>query len=767
MSDINEEIVHAAPVPPFVTFVASAVPMVFDNSMSYYECLCALWKWMEDNLVGVINNNATVTEYYIQLTKDLKSYVENYFANLDVQEEINNKLDAMVEAGTLQEIITDYIQANVAWCFDTVSDMKSSTNLTDGSYAQTLGYRSKDDGGAALYYINTSGTADEKSIIAVGSTLKAHLVQPFKISPETFGAYGDSTHDDASAIQSLFEYAITSRSNIEFNKKTYKIGSTLVIDKSSMSVNLIVDGNGATLLADEEINTEYIIRLKTPYSASYGQEDIVIKNLNLNGNWINKGIDIENTNFWSLQNVNVQRCLYGIRLCNTYYGNIDDSSKIGNCWYGILFDDSSETTSNEVNTIRIGNISLMMSSDSKSNFDTELTTTIGIKIDTLINSVKFEGTVVEHYDIGVEGFTLKNSPNYAARACIFTVDKCYFENIGKVFEFKRQASNKYLQPIAEFTNCRIYPIGTVSSAKVGELDCGKWLVTGNQNFTLKIGSSPFNLEIQTDLDDTYLDISNIDTNVTVNKIGMPRTTRDDEYQNDGYISVNRLKAHQNNNLFYHRAYIGGGNQEIKNYKALSINANNICFKQEGSSPVGLIIDGDDGKKYMLSTTDGSGINLIPMNNQSRYYQKANSKTALWLWNNRNRFENGTEFYCIDIEKTVVCNNHSWFEKQRNYCCIGTSSELYTHIGTNPSGIYWQPCWDVSFNRGVYWHSTKYVLGYDWFMNNDPKPSTEIAVYGAIGDRPASPSMKSYYWEVGTSNYYYYNGSNWSSFTPAV
>ena len=41
-NDINEKIVHAAPVPPFVRFVASAVPMVFDNSLSYYEALCAI-----------------------------------------------------------------------------------------------------------------------------------------------------------------------------------------------------------------------------------------------------------------------------------------------------------------------------------------------------------------------------------------------------------------------------------------------------------------------------------------------------------------------------------------------------------------------------------------------------------------------------------------------------------------------------------------------------------------------------------------------------
>ena len=89
---MSEHIEQAPHVPPFVTFVTSAVPMVFDNSLSYYEALCALWKWLQDDVVNVINNNASVTEDYIDLTNEytqkfieLKDYVDNYFDNLDVQ----------------------------------------------------------------------------------------------------------------------------------------------------------------------------------------------------------------------------------------------------------------------------------------------------------------------------------------------------------------------------------------------------------------------------------------------------------------------------------------------------------------------------------------------------------------------------------------------------------------------------------------------------------------------------------------------------------
>lgn len=108
-----ENIEKAPNVPPFVRYCAMLIPTVFDDSLSYYEALCALSNWVQNNLVEVVNHNAEVTEEYIQLTNDLKAYVENYFENLDVQEEINNKLDEMAESGTLTELINTIQVVNV------------------------------------------------------------------------------------------------------------------------------------------------------------------------------------------------------------------------------------------------------------------------------------------------------------------------------------------------------------------------------------------------------------------------------------------------------------------------------------------------------------------------------------------------------------------------------------------------------------------------------------------------------------------------------
>lgn len=246
MSDINEKIVHAAPVPPFVTFVTSAVPMVFDNSMSYYEALCALWKWLQDDVIDVINNNANVTDQYIALTNELKAYVENYFDNLDVQEEINNKLDDMAEAGTLQEIITEYIQANTAWCFDNVADMKTATNFVNGSYAQTLGFYSANDGGNSLYKIRTvtnDDVVDDANIIELSDDyLVAELIKTGIMSVKQFGVKGDGVADDTSRLQ----LAVNSYNNLYVPKGNYKVNAV---------TNILVPSN-LKLTLDEEATIE-------------------------------------------------------------------------------------------------------------------------------------------------------------------------------------------------------------------------------------------------------------------------------------------------------------------------------------------------------------------------------------------------------------------------------------------------------------------------------------------------------------------------------
>lgn len=82
---------------PFKAWCLQTLPTIFDESMSYYELLCKLLHYIE----GCLQDVQLLGEEFVKL----KQYVENYFDSLDVQQEVNNKLDQMVADGTIQQMI--------------------------------------------------------------------------------------------------------------------------------------------------------------------------------------------------------------------------------------------------------------------------------------------------------------------------------------------------------------------------------------------------------------------------------------------------------------------------------------------------------------------------------------------------------------------------------------------------------------------------------------------------------------------------------------
>ncbi len=81
------------------------IPTSYKDSMDYYENLAWLCKYLEETVIPTVNQNGNAVQELQNLYIELNSYVAHYFDNLDVQEEINNKLDNMVESGELQELI--------------------------------------------------------------------------------------------------------------------------------------------------------------------------------------------------------------------------------------------------------------------------------------------------------------------------------------------------------------------------------------------------------------------------------------------------------------------------------------------------------------------------------------------------------------------------------------------------------------------------------------------------------------------------------------
>lgn len=238
--------------------------------------------------------NETVNDY-IEKFNQLHDYVHDYFDNLDVQEEINNKLNEMLAQGTLQEIITAYIQSNVAWMFDTVSDMKLATNLINGSYAQTLGFYSINDGGGGLYKISDTGTANEMDVIAVGD-LYASLCRDEIINPVMFGAIGDGATDDSLNLQQCLLFAKNNDvETIEGLNKTYLVSDVVDLPDTMSSTGekgLYMD-YGATIrdfsfvLKDGCAGLTSVLNIQIPVG-----KQTVIDNVTIDGNCTNQSTDV-------------------------------------------------------------------------------------------------------------------------------------------------------------------------------------------------------------------------------------------------------------------------------------------------------------------------------------------------------------------------------------------------------------------------------------------------------------------------------------------
>lgn len=95
---------------PFKWFVLENFPFIeadFD-ALTEWQLFCKLGKEL-NKIINSENTLGTQVENVTNAFIKLQNYVNNYFDNLDVQEEINNKLNEMAEDGSLTVLIKNYI----------------------------------------------------------------------------------------------------------------------------------------------------------------------------------------------------------------------------------------------------------------------------------------------------------------------------------------------------------------------------------------------------------------------------------------------------------------------------------------------------------------------------------------------------------------------------------------------------------------------------------------------------------------------------------
>lgn len=134
-------------ISPFITYCKATLPTVFGDELSYYETLCSLTNFLNDVIIPQFNElekntndfENDMTNKYNELLavwKQLQEWVTGYFDNLDVQEEINMKLDEMAQSGELRNIMEPFF-TDIQQSLSSLQNQVNSLVLNAGSPEQT------------------------------------------------------------------------------------------------------------------------------------------------------------------------------------------------------------------------------------------------------------------------------------------------------------------------------------------------------------------------------------------------------------------------------------------------------------------------------------------------------------------------------------------------------------------------------------------------------------------------------------------------------
>lgn len=373
---------------PFKWFVLENFPFIeadFD-ALTEWQLFCKLGKEM-NKIINSENTLGTQVENLTNAFIELQKFVNDYFDNLDVQEEINNKLNEMAVDGTLQNIILNYV--SVSKVYNTTIEMiEDAENLSNNMKVKTLGYHEINDDGYAEFLI-TNVLDNTKFNIPVGNLYAQLLTTNSSINIKQMGAYGDGEHDDTLIIQKALD--------LYFNV-FIPIGEFLITDTLKLrNYNKIFGINSKKSLIIANTNITMFSKLG---ETSYYN---IFENVGIDGeNMANIGIDFTNIRESYINNVNITGCYTGLRLDNAWSNTIFECNIYANLTENIYLGN----VSNDVNII-----------DCK----LDLAGQYGININGNVSSnmINIDGCVIQQ--AGITGIYLIN-------ATLINISNCYFEN---------------------------------------------------------------------------------------------------------------------------------------------------------------------------------------------------------------------------------------------------------------------------------------------------------------------------------------------------
>lgn len=209
----------------------------------------------------------TINGFGVTLTEAI-DYINNYFDNLNVQDEINNKLQDMSDSGELANIVAQYMKA--PFCYNSYQEAAADKLAQGARFIARRFYKNQVLVLPAIYMVLPANNSN-KLLIPLYDNL-ATRCDNTTIYPEQLGAVGDGVADDTNAIVSATTYS-TLKINILYTQ-SYNISSNIIVNKTYNDIRNATFPNKKILYEHD---------LQSNFNPSYYRIDLAKLNSSITG----------------------------------------------------------------------------------------------------------------------------------------------------------------------------------------------------------------------------------------------------------------------------------------------------------------------------------------------------------------------------------------------------------------------------------------------------------------------------------------------------
>lgn len=309
-------------LPPFKRLIMTLgeLPTSYLESMTYAELLMWFCNFLQEKVLPTINNNA-----------DALQEVITYLKNLDLQDEVNNKLDEMVEDGTFESILLNYTKTNRL--YNTYEELIEDKNaLVNDEKIKTLGYYEINDQGGCEYLV-TNQEPETFNIDLENGLYLIPIIKNNSINIRQLGAK-ETQATDTKALQT---FALSNIKTLIISDGSYKLNDIvdftnkelIGIGKPKISINGITTSREHTIHIggscnikniefDLDIGSTNILGLYNAYNCIIENCKFKVNNVSCNGY-----VDVYTNN----QNIRFENCDF---TCSSL--NNDETNHGGGLW---------------------------------------------------------------------------------------------------------------------------------------------------------------------------------------------------------------------------------------------------------------------------------------------------------------------------------------------------------------------------------------------------------------------------------------------------